>query len=93
MLDEPGIDGDPICACQDWTALVVDKITLHPAAKGGVNAVVVFHDGKQRSEVSYRLVSTKGGWAIADMSLFGAESPKWLVATITDEMADLARHK
>jgi hypothetical protein len=94
MLTEVGVlDGDPICGCQDWSGLVVDKIVLHAAAKGGTDAVVTFHDGKERREVSYHLVLVKGRWAIADMSLFGADSPKWLVATLTDEMADLARHK
>ena len=94
VLDEPGIvDGDPICACQDWSALIVDKVTLHPATEGGTDATVVFHDGEERREVSYHLAQVNGHWAIADMSIFGANSPKWLVATMTDEIADLTGHK
>ncbi|WP_419816842.1 DUF3828 domain-containing protein [Glacieibacterium sp.] len=94
VIDEPGmVDGDPICACQDWSALVVDKVTLHPATKGGTDATVVFHDGEERREVSYHLAQVNGRWAIADMSIFGADPPKWLVATMTEEIADLIGHK
>lgn len=68
------IDDDPICACQDYTALRVDRIAVGRPEGDRVEVRVAFTDGGARSRVTLTLTRTPAGWRIADVGDRGIPS-------------------
>ncbi len=61
------IQEDPICVCQDWTALRVLKVSVHPKGPGMANATVWFADTGRQQRLGFQLVSVGGEWRIHDI--------------------------
>ncbi|HEX4295558.1 MAG TPA: DUF3828 domain-containing protein [Rhizomicrobium sp.] len=61
------MDSDPICRCQDWTAIKVVSVHMTMPAKDAAAADVVFSDNGEVEKVHFALVWTSGGWRIHDI--------------------------
>jgi hypothetical protein len=79
--DEPDLDFDPVCACNDPSVLDL-KITVE--SQSDTQAVVVAdfqsHDEKDRIVLRYLLVKENGGWKVDDIVSTGKD--KWQVSKI-----------
>lgn len=62
------MDSDPICRCQDWTALKLVSVHVTMPAKDAAAADVVFSDDGEVQKVHFALVWTSGGWRIHDIA-------------------------
>lgn len=86
------VDGDPFCDCQEWSALIVERVATRALARGRAVATVRFsHDGGSLKTVSFRLRRHGGSWQIDDMTLLGTSPDGWLVPTLSAELAALAK--
>ena len=68
------VEADPICACQDFDELVVEKIVIRAAKGPVVRALVTFRDrgfGTAPTTLRYELLKTPVGWRVHDVSLPG----------------------
>jgi hypothetical protein len=60
------LDGDPVCACQDWDAIHDLSIDLQPVDANHSRAHVSFSlsAGKDRRNLDFELVRERGTWRI-----------------------------
>ena len=61
------MDSDPICGCQDWTAVKVVSVHVTMPDKATAAADIVFSDNGEVEKVHFALVWTSGGWRIHDI--------------------------
>jgi len=61
------MDSDPICRCQDWTAIKVVSVHVTMSGKDAAAADLAFSDDGQVEKVHFALVWTSGGWRIHDI--------------------------
>lgn len=65
--EDPTLDGDPICYCQQYSRLRQLTVAVGSTGAGRARADVAFaiDDGRQR--MTFLLVATPDGWRIADI--------------------------
>ena len=86
-------DADPICQCQDWGAIRLTRIKIHPVSPDAVRATVsldsvVDHHHDRLAEVLV-LVRTRLGWRVDDVIPSGRGTG--LKASLAAENRRLAR--
>jgi hypothetical protein len=79
--DEPDLDFDPVCACNDPSVLDL-KITTESQTDTQAAVVASFqsHDEKDRIVLRYLLVKENGAWKVDDVISTGKD--KWQVSKI-----------
>jgi hypothetical protein len=79
--DEPDLDFDPVCACNDPSVLDL-KITTESQTDTQAVVVASFqsHDEKDRIVLRYLLVKENGAWKVDDVISTGKD--KWQVSKI-----------
>lgn len=65
--EDPTLDGDPICYCQEYDRLRDLTVAVRPAGTGRARAAVTFATGDSRQRMTFSLVTTAAGWRIADI--------------------------
>ena len=75
------MDSDPVCNCQDWTAIKVVSVHVTMPAKDAAAAEIVFSDNGEVEKIHFALVWTSGGWRIHDI---GAKDEPSLVGYLRD---------
>jgi hypothetical protein len=75
------MDSDPVCNCQDWTAIKVVSVHVTMPAKDAAAADLVFSDNGEVEKIHFALVWTSGGWRIHDI---GAKDTPSLVGYLRD---------
>ena len=61
------LDQDPICDCQDFGRLTALSIKLRQGDQRRAIASVLFLNGSTPASLTYKLVSTRSGWRVADV--------------------------
>ncbi|ELY5938158.1 DUF3828 domain-containing protein [Cronobacter malonaticus] len=64
------LDYDPICYCQDWDDLAVDKINVTNSDATHANATITFRPFRSSPDAttqSFTLINEKGRWRIDDI--------------------------
>jgi hypothetical protein len=79
--DEPDLDFDPVCACNDPSVLDL-KVTTESQTDNQAVVVANFqsHDEKDRIMLRYLLVKENGAWKVDDIISTGKD--KWQVSKI-----------
>lgn len=92
-IGEVGVlDGDPICACQDYDKLKVTKVDVTLNGPKKAQATVVFENFGKPMTVKYWLESVDGKWRVSDISETGLEGlRKMLAEGIVTRAKELAK--
>jgi Protein of unknown function (DUF3828) len=79
--DEPDLDFDPVCACNDPS---VDDLKIETESTNGTQAAVVAsfqaHDEKERIVLRYLMVEEDGAWKVDNILSTGKD--KWDIGKI-----------